>query len=228
MTHTRTYVAGLMSLSLVLFGAGCATQTQVTVTPDTVVSTTAEPTAPETIPTEPSTQSGSHEVSREKSVVEWYGHRRVGNSHTGSVMFKSGSIILDDAGVLTSGQFVVDMTTIASYEKSERLDGHLKGDDFFATATHGEARFVSTAVVSKSATEYAITGNMTIKGVTKEVSFPAIVTTETDGSLRGVATIKLDRSAFDIRYGSESFFDNLGDKLIENEMELRLNLVATK
>ncbi len=229
MTNTYTYTVGFMSLAVVFFGAGCGMQTQVSVTSDIVVSTNTPAEVLESNSAEPvATSSGTLTVSPEQSVVEWYGHRRVGNNHTGSVMLKSGSVKLNEAGVLVSGQFVVDMTTIASYEKNERLDTHLKSDDFFAVVTHSEAQFVSTKVVPSSATEYMVTGSMTIKGITKEISFAATVTSEADGSLRGVAAIKVDRAAFDVRYGSESFFDNLGDKLIENEMELRLNLVATK
>jgi polyisoprenoid-binding protein YceI len=101
-----------------------------------------------------------------------------------------------------------------------KLEGHLKSDDFFGVAAHPTATIKFTKVVSRGvAGEYKITANITIKNITKEIKFNA---TAKDGTAN--ATIKLDRSDFDIKYGSGSFFDNLGDKTIYDEFDLAITL----
>ena len=113
-------------------------------------------------------------------------------------------------------------------EWADKLVSHLKSDDFFGVATYPTAKFVITSVVSRGKPgEYKIVGDLTIKETTKEIKFNALLN-EVDGKNVATADITIDRSEFDVRYGSGSFFDNLGDKTIYDEFELSINLVAAE
>ncbi|BDD10028.1 lipid-binding protein [Fulvitalea axinellae] len=165
------------------------------------------------------------------SVVVWKGSK-VGGEHHGNLNLKSGKLIIEDQKI-TGGDFTVDMTTITnsdltSKKWNKKLVNHLKSGDFFDTKNHPDAYFkindISTAP-SGNAGEYTISGDMTVKGITKPISFPAKVTIK-DKLLTAKADVIIDRTAFDIQYKSGSFFDNLGDKLIHDNFELKINLTA--
>jgi polyisoprenoid-binding protein YceI len=159
-----------------------------------------------------------------KSTVNWEAAKVTGK-HNGTIKVKSGSLTMDGAK-LTGGSFVIDMTTLevkdlATGKGKEKLEGHLNSADFFATETHKEATFTITKVSSKGmAGEYMVSGELTIKGITKPVSFEANIAA---GAAK--ANIKIDRTKYDIKYGSGSFFDNLGDKAIYDNFDLAINLV---
>jgi polyisoprenoid-binding protein YceI len=104
--------------------------------------------------------------------------------------------------------------------------GHLKNEDFFNVAKFPKSTFEVISVTPKAGDEYLVKGKLTIKGITNDVEFPATI--KNDGKkLTATAKIIVDRTKYDIRYGSSSFFDNLGNKAISNEFELDLNLVAS-
>lgn len=159
----------------------------------------------------------------EESVIVWKGYKVLG-SHEGTIKLKSGALDIDLEGNLTGGSFVIDMGSIANTDMdgqgAEKLVGHLKSDDFFGVENHPTANFQIKEVVSRgTAGSYKIVGDLTIKGITKEIKFNAMLN---EG--KATAEIKIDRSEFDIRYGSGSFFDNLGDKTIYDEFDLIVNL----
>lgn len=170
-------------------------------------------------------------VSTTESYIVWKGYKVTG-SHHGKVMIKNGELNINEAGVLTSGSFEIDMNTITCEdlqgEWAGKLVGHLKSDDFFGVEKYPTAKFVITNAISRGKPgEYKIVGNLTIKETTKEIKFNAVVN-EVDGKNVATADITVDRSEYNIRYGSGSFFDNLGDKTIYDEFELSINLVAAK
>ena len=111
-------------------------------------------------------------------------------------------------------------------EYNGKLVGHLKNDDFFATDKFPKANFVLKSAKSTGVDTYDISGDLTIKGITKPVTFPATVKV-TGKALTAVAKITVDRTLYDIKYGSGSFFDNLGDKAINNDFTLDVNMVAS-
>lgn len=164
-----------------------------------------------------------------KSVITWKGYKVTGE-HAGILKVKNGILDFTD-GTLTGGSFDIDMaslevTDLKAGQGKEKLEGHLKSADFFGTEKYPTAKFVITKVTSRGKTgEYKITGNLTIKETTKEIKFNAMVT-EANGVKTAKADITLDRSEFDVRYGSGSFFDNLGDKTIYDEFDLSVNLVV--
>ena len=161
------------------------------------------------------------EVSTDKSTVTWKAYKVTG-SHHGTVALQSGSLVFDN-GQLSGGEFVVDMTTLTATdlegEWKDKLVGHLKSEDFFSVEKHQTSKLVFTEVKQTGKNSYEVTGNLTIKGITKPVTFDMSVY----GS-KATATMKVDRAQYDIRYGSGSFFDNLGDKTIYDEFDMVVDL----
>ncbi len=162
------------------------------------------------------------EVKTEESTVTWKAYKVTG-SHTGTVNLKEGALMFDE-GKLTGGNFTVDMTTLISTdlegEYKGKLEGHLKSDDFFGVATNPAASLVFTKVESSGKNSYEVIGDLTIKGITKAVTFDVSIY----GS-KATATMKIDRAQYNVRYGSGSFFDDLGDKTIYDEFDLVVDLV---
>ncbi len=160
-------------------------------------------------------------VDAEKSNVTWRAYKVTG-SHMGTVALQSGSLVFED-GVLTGGEFVTDMTTLTATdlegEWKDKLVGHLKSDDFFAVASHETSKLVFTGVKANGKNSYEVTADLTIKGITKPVTFDLAVYGN-----KANATVKIDRSQYDIKYNSGSFFEGLGDKLIYDEFDLVVDL----
>lgn len=157
-----------------------------------------------------------------KSSIDWKGYKVTGQ-HEGTLKFKSGNLKFE-GDKLVGGEITVDMNTINCTDldggSKGKLEGHLKSDDFFGVNSFPTAIIKFTKVTSRGPVgEYKVTANITIKNTTKEIKFNA---TANNGV--ATATIKLDRSDFDIRYGSGSFFDNLGDKTIYDEFDLNVAL----
>lgn len=162
------------------------------------------------------------EVKVSESKVTWKGYKVTG-SHDGTIDLKSGFLMMDGEK-LTGGEFVVDMTSIActdlaAGEGKEKLEGHLKSDDFFGVEKHSTAKLVIKSAENFNKNSYTVKGDLTIKGITNEVTL-VISTFEN----KATATMKIDRSKFDVRYGSGSFFDDLGDKTIYDEFDLVVDL----
>ena len=160
------------------------------------------------------------QVNVKESQVNWTGHKVTGQ-HDGTITLKEGSLEFDGA-TLTGGAFTMDMTSINTTdlegEYKTKLDGHLKADDFFGTDKFPTATLKFTKVEALGS-DYAVTGDLTIKGITKPVTFKMNVTKNT-----ATAALKIDRTKYDIKYGSASFFDNLQDKAIYDEFDLNVSL----
>ncbi|MGB5190834.1 YceI family protein [Robiginitalea sp.] len=161
------------------------------------------------------------EVKTKESKVAWKAYKVTG-SHNGTVDLKSGTLMFDN-DKLTGGEFTVDMTTLVATdlegESRQKLEGHLKSDDFFSVASNPNATLVFTNVKSTGKNSYEVTGNLTVKNITKPVTFDVSVY----GS-KATATMKVDRTQFEVKYGSGSFFDDLGDKTIYDEFDLVVDL----
>ena len=161
-----------------------------------------------------------------KSKLEWLG-KKVTGEHFGHIAITTGKLGLKD-GKLQNGSFVVDMTSIVCTDiKAEKhrkkLEGHLKSDDFFGVEKFPKATFKITNVSDLGDGNYKVTGDMTIKGITKAIDFNVNLH-EHDELIHVSGKIVIDRSKFNVRYGSGSFFDNLGDKTIYDDFELSLDL----
>ena len=179
--------------------------------------------------TTPPTEA-DYKVNLSKSQIMWKGYKVTG-SHEGTLALKSGELSYTN-DQLSGGSFDIDMTSIACTDLQgggkHKLEGHLKSPDFFNVAEFPTAKFAITKVVSRGTPgDYKIIGDLTIKGITKSVKFQTKVNDDDNGKT-AEATTTIDRSEFNIRYGSGSFFDNLGNKTIYDEFDLTINLVLEK
>ena len=167
-------------------------------------------------------------VNTEASTIVWTGSKVVGKEHTGTLALASGSLDISK-GVLKGGSFTVDMTTLTDTdlegEWKGKLEGHLKSDDFFGVEAYPTADFKIKKVKSTGNGNYDVTGDITIKGKTESISFSTSLK-EVNDEYEATASITIDRSKFDVRYGSGSFFDDLGDKAISDEFTLEVKLVT--
>ncbi len=167
-----------------------------------------------------SATSTDKEVNVKDSNIVWKGYKVTGE-HAGTIALKEGSLIFDD-NTLAGGSFTIDMTSITvtdlEGDSKGKLEGHLKSDDFFGTEKHPTATFKITNVEGKNGT-YKVTGALTIKRITHTNTFEMTV-----GENSATAALKIDRSKYDVRYGSTSFFDGLKDKAIYDEFDLNVNL----
>ena len=175
----------------------------------------------------------SYKVDASSSQVEWVA-KKVTGQHNGVVTLQEGSLEYTD-GSLTGGSFVVDMTSIAVLDLEGnmrgKLEGHLKSPDFFAVEEFPTATFTITKVIPRGiAGEYKVEGDLTVKGITKSITVPVIKLEESEEGIKTVEAISLtlDRTDFDVRYGSGTFFSNLGDKTIYDDFELTINVSANK
>lgn len=210
-------------IPLIFLGAGC-TGTSPEPEPVTQEENTQADSARE-LPLE----DGTYTLALETSTINWSGSKRIGTTHTGTVQAKDGSLLVQDSQFV-SGTVVVDMTTIENddltdVEKEQQLEGHLKSDDFFGVESYPTATFTLSEIVEVITvdTTHEVKGTMTIKGIENEVTFPATLERTQEG-LRVTGTLTLDRTLWDVRYGSGKFFEDLGDTLIEDEFILNLDL----
>ncbi|SNZ01975.1 YceI family protein [Flagellimonas pacifica] len=159
-------------------------------------------------------------VKTDKSTVTWKAYK-VGGSHTGTINLKSGALEFDGEK-LVGGEFIVDMTTINTTDLQgdykNKLDGHLKSDDFFSTAANPTATLVFTKVEQNENNLYDVTGDLTIKGITKSIRFDVSI----DGN-KATATLKVDRIKYDIKYKS-GIIGTAKDKLIHDNFDLVVDL----
>ena len=162
------------------------------------------------------------------SVMTWKGTKPTG-SHNGIVSFTSGGMVVEN-GVLKEGEFVIDMSTIknldmAGSEGAGKIEKHLKAPDFFDVALYPSSKFVITSVLQVEG-NMTVTGNLTIKDVTKSITIPASVST-----LDGVTTFKselfnIDRADFNVKYGSKRWIEGLKDKFIDDLVEMSFTVVS--
>lgn len=163
------------------------------------------------------------QVDAAKSSINWVG-KKVTGSHEGTIGLKSGTLIFKK-DKLTGGTFTADMTSLTvtdlkTGKGKENLEGHLKADDFFGTEKFPTSLLVFKKIAPKAAGIYTVSGDLTIKGITKPITFDLAIDATT-----ATTTLKVDRTKYDIKYNSGNFFQNLGDKVISDEFELKVALL---
>jgi len=168
------------------------------------------------------------EIARAESNIDWTG-KKVTGAHNGTIAIKSGTISLTD-GKYVGGSFVIDIASIKILDvtdpaTNDQFAGHLFSDDFFSADRFPEAFFTITGSAQSKEGKHTITGNLTIKGITHPVTFSANVLV-TDGTLTASGKIIVDRTLYDMKFRSGNFFQNLGDTLIYNEIDLDVKLTA--
>lgn len=176
-----------------------------------------------------------YKVDTKASSLDWTGKKLTGE-HTGVIMLNSGDIQVSNDAV-TGGTFEIDMASLADKDLQDpaykaKLEKHLKSPDFFDVEKFPKAKFEITSVTPiKEAKEGAFThhvkGNLTLKDKTNPVEFDAVIKMK-DGKVACVGTATIDRSKFEVKYGSKSFFPEIGDKIIYDEFTVKFNVVGVK
>ena len=172
-----------------------------------------------------------------ESTITWKGYKPTG-SHNGTINIESGIFKTDD-GKLQSGTFLIDMTSITvvdleAGDGKENLESHLKGTvegkegDFFDVTKFPSAAFEITGTEALAAGKTRLSGNLSIKGQKHNISFPVTISNEGDMMTIKSEAFTIDRTKWGINYGSKSVFDNLGDKFINDDMELKIVVKAKK
>lgn len=176
--------------------------------------------------------SESLTVDTAASSIEWVGHKKMGDKHSGKIKLKDGKVEMKE-GKLVGGQFTADMASLSNDDLKEKpdyqkkLEGHLKSDDFFKVDKHPTSEFKITSVTEKDG-KTMVAGTLTMLGKTEKVEFPAKVETK-DGVVTGTAKLELDRTKWGVVYGAGNIFKELtADKVISNNFDLNLTLTAKK
>jgi polyisoprenoid-binding protein YceI len=176
-------------------------------------------------------------VDAASSIIEWVGSKPAGK-HNGTIAISNGEVYLNN-GKIESGKFTINMNSITvldlkAGDGKEDLEGHLKGlgkeedaDHFFNTKKFPEGSFEITAVNTVDA-QTTVEGNLTLKGITKPVKFPATITLDGNKMTLSTESFKINRTEWNVNYASKSIFDDLKDKFVEDDIELKVNVTATK
>ncbi len=173
-----------------------------------------------------------YKVDTQQSRINWTGGNVAGGTHSGGIKLSSGTLGFNDQK-LVSGSFAADMTSLTVTDlkggRADQLADHLKNEDFFDAARFPTAVFKVTNVTKgKGKDQVIVSGNLTMRGKSNPISFPAIIH-HMGATVHAVAeNVKIDRTKFDVKYRSGSIFAGLGDRAISDEFELDIELVASK
>lgn len=178
---------------------------------------------------------GTYKVDPAVSTVQWLG-KKVTGQHSGNVPVKSGEISVQ-GGNVTGGKVLVDLSNITvtdlDGEMKGKLEGHLKSDDFFSVEKHPTATFEIKSVkkldkADANGQTHEVTGTLTIKDTTNPLTFPAKIAVGDNVVTATANGVAVDRTLYDIRYGSGKFFQGLGDKVIYDKFWLDFDITAKK
>lgn len=179
-------------------------------------------------------KDGNYQLDPAASVLEWTG-RNINNRHYGRIPF-SGGVIVVSSGELRSGEITLDMTGISNLDLQDEsyrlmLEGHLKSEDFFAVDRFPVAKidisgWQPITGATPGSPNYMVQGKLTIKGITRQIDFPAVVAPQEDGSLKAQAALTIDRTDWNISYGSGKLFEKLGMHLVHDRIDIELFIVA--
>jgi polyisoprenoid-binding protein YceI len=185
-------------------------------------------------PVKPPKLASSFLIDPVQSHLEWTG-RNIASIHRGTIKLLNGAIHLRGTE-LESGVFTIDMTSIKNDDIPEgtlrdTLVKHLLSEDFFeakkfpvATFRFLEARRIEGA--SEGETNFTVRGELEIKAVTNTIEFSAVIMQKDDGQLAAEAHFDLDRTRWNVLYGSAKFFDKLGKHLVHDNVSIGLKIVA--
>ena len=162
-------------------------------------------------------------VNTATSSIAWFAEKVTGK-HNGTVGISAGALNVD-GNKLVGGNFTIDLKSIKDLDitdanYNQKFIGHISSGDFFEVEKFPTATFVITKVAGNQ-----VTGNLTVKGITKSITFPAEIAVK-GGKVSAKANITIDRTDFNIRYGSKKFFESIGDKAIYDDFALTVSLVS--
>ena len=176
-------------------------------------------------------EAGTYSLLIDDSELSWIGTELSTKTHTGTIDFTDGTIVVDSDNTIT-GNIKINMSTINVTDlqgrSKEMLERHLRSSDFFGVESFSEAKF---SFISKSfdklSNQISFVGDLTIKDITNPISFNATLL-ETSPFLKAKAVLSFDRSKYNVRFRSGNFFENLGDKLILDDIDVNIRLVTKK
>ncbi|UKJ08396.1 YceI family protein [Solitalea lacus] len=175
----------------------------------------------------------TYKIDPSQTNIVWFG-KKVTGMHSGALQLSEGYITMKNEK-LAGGTFEFDMKSITVSDLkdpnyNQKLVSHLKSDDFFAVDKFPTAKFEITKAKHLGKNQYAVTGNLTVKGITKEVMIPAFVSISDNGGAVAVITnkFKINRIQFDIKYRSANFVEDIGDKAIDDDFELEVTQMIAR
>ena len=176
-------------------------------------------------------EAGTYSLLIDDSELSWIGTELSTKTHTGTIDFTDGTIVVDSDNTI-SGNVKINMSTINVTDlqgrSKEMLERHLRSSDFFEVESYSDAKF---SFISKSfdklTNQISFVGDLTIKDITNPISFNATLL-ETSPFLKAKAVLSFDRSKYNVRFRSGNFFENLGDKLILDDIDVNIRLVTKK
>jgi len=174
---------------------------------------------------------GNYNLNTSKSTLTWTGKEITTKTHTGTIDIKSGNIKINSNKSVTGAVLLVMNTlkvTDLEGKSKEYLEGHLKSKDFFGVKDFPEAKLsFKSKNISEENNSIYFDGELTIKSTTEKVSFEATLK-KGEPTLEAIASLTFDRTKFNVIYRSGGFFDDLGDKLILDDIEVQMNINAEK
>ena len=172
---------------------------------------------------------GNHPILIGESNLTWKGQKAIGDSHTGNIEIKSGNIIIDKKGKVI-GNIIIDMTTIKNTDQEgewkSKLEGHLKSDEFFSVDKFKISK-LDFQSVKRNGDLLEFDGNLTIKNINHPISFTANIS-ESEEKIVAQSSLVFDRSKYNVKYGSGTFFEDLGDYLILDDINIDVTLAINK
>lgn len=185
----------------------------------------------------PAEEAVTYQIDTTESTIEWRGTKPTGE-HRGTIDIQDGSLTATNEEI-TSGKVTIDMNSITvtdeGMDEKDRtsLENHLKGTvegketDFFNVEKYPTATFEITGITEENG-QKILQGNLTIKDKTKNIQFPIDADIDGEQLTLKSETFTIDRTNWNVNYGSKSVFDNLGDNFISDEMELTIDVKATR
>jgi len=197
------------------FVFSCQSETKTTTTENaTATTTTTANDAPEAVTV--AEDEANYMVDAANSSLSWVGSKAVGDEHKGKLSLKDGSFVISE-GQIMAGQATIDMNSINNEDLEgkwkQKLEGHLKSPDFFDVA-----QFPTATINIKSDGANGFNGELTLRGVTMPVKLPATVTQEGTNYIVTLQPFKIDRTEWGVKYNSGKFFQNLKDKMINDDI----------
>jgi polyisoprenoid-binding protein YceI len=187
-------------------------------------------------PAEQTLQDGTYRLDPAASVLEWIG-RNINNRHHGRIPFRGGTLVIGN-GELQRGEIALDMTGISNLDLQDDsyrllLVSHLKSADFFDVDQYPTATMVMVGwqpipAATPGTPDHTVQGELTIKGITRQLSFPVTVAPQEDGSIKAQAALAIDRTDWNITYGSGKLFEQLGMHLVHDRIDVELFIVARR
>ena len=176
-------------------------------------------------------KSGDYVPQYDSSSILWECTWLAGKAHNGDISIKEGSVKIED-GALVYANFIVDMNSMKCFDiknlnTNKKLIGHLKSDDFFDVQNHPESSLNITSSENISHNRFRFIGQLTIKNITSNVTMDGSVKHLSDGYKIDIQLL-FDRSKYDVRYRSASFFNDLGDRIISDNVSLNVKLKIRK